>query len=67
MYLYNSLIDYTLLEDTSEIQLQQLCEKAKKYNVASVCIYPKYVAFIKEQLTGTNIRVCTVISFPEGK
>jgi deoxyribose-phosphate aldolase len=66
MYLFNSIIDYTLLEETNENELQLICAKAKKYEVASVCVYPKWVSFVQRELENSNLKVCTVISFPEG-
>lgn len=66
MYRFNSIIDYTLLEETNENELQLICAKAKKYEVASVCVYPKWVSFVQRELENSNVKVCTVISFPMG-
>lgn len=61
------MIDHTLLKpEATPGELQQLCEEAKKYSFASVCINPSYVPLCARLLRGTAVRVCTVIGFPLG-
>jgi deoxyribose-phosphate aldolase len=63
----NSLIDHTLLKAvTTKEQVAKLCAEAKKYQFVSVCIPPDYVSFASEQLSGSGVKVCTVIGFPLG-
>jgi len=63
----NKYIDHTLLKpEATTAQIQSLCEEAKKYDFASVCVNPCHVAFCKEALKGTTVKVCTVIGFPLG-
>lgn len=63
----NKLIDHTLLKpEASESQIRKLCEEAKQYDFASVCINPYWVPLGHELLKGTDVRVCTVIGFPLG-
>ncbi|MBO5870216.1 MAG: deoxyribose-phosphate aldolase [Clostridia bacterium] len=58
--------DHTLLLQTAtEKEIIALCDDAIKYNTASVCIPPCYVALAKGYLNG-KIPVCTVIGFPNG-
>ena len=65
---YNSMIDYTLLDvNASKEDLISLCAKAIKLGVASVCVYPKHVPIVSKLLVGTNVLICSVISFPTGK
>lgn len=61
-----SKVDHTVLsvEATSE-EITSLCDDAKKYKVASVCIAPSYVKTAADYLKG-EIPVCTVIGFPNG-
>jgi deoxyribose-phosphate aldolase len=61
------LIDHTLLkpEGTRE-QIEKLCREAAKYEFASVCINPVWVALAAQLLRGTPVKVCTVIGFPLG-
>ena len=61
------MIDHTLLKpDATATEVEKLCSEAKKYNFASVCINPSYVALCAKLLKGTEVKVCTVIGFPLG-
>jgi deoxyribose-phosphate aldolase len=61
------MIDHTLLKpDATKEQIVKLCEEAKQYNFASVCVNPTWVATAAELLKGTDVNVCTVIGFPLG-
>ncbi|KXG11330.1 Deoxyribose-phosphate aldolase 2 [Anoxybacillus sp. P3H1B] len=61
------MIDHTLLKaNTTKEQIVQLCEEAKQYGFASVCVNPTWVAAAAELLKGTDVKVCTVIGFPLG-
>jgi deoxyribose-phosphate aldolase len=61
------MIDHTLLKaNTTKEQIVKLCEEAKQYNFASVCVNPTWVATAAELLKGTDVKVCTVIGFPLG-
>lgn len=64
---YNDMIDYTLLEDSStDEDLKELCDKAKKLGVKSVCVLPKFVKLASNCLAESKVLVCTVVSFPGG-
>ncbi len=61
------MIDHTLLKaDATVEQIKKLCEEAKQYNFASVCINPANVSLASSLLKGTPVKVCTVIGFPLG-
>ncbi|WP_422658392.1 deoxyribose-phosphate aldolase [Paenibacillus sp. EC2-1] len=61
------MIDHTILKaDARKSEVTKLIEEAKKYEFASVCINPTWVAYAAEQLAGTKVKVCTVIGFPLG-
>jgi deoxyribose-phosphate aldolase len=61
------LIDHTLLKpEATKSEIEKLCAEAKKYNFASVCINPSYVALCSKLLRDTSVKVCTVIGFPLG-
>lgn len=63
----NRIIDHTLLKVTAtSAQVIQLCNEAKEYQFASVCIPPSYVSLASTQLAESNVKVCTVIGFPLG-
>ena len=60
-------IDHTLLKpDATQEQVEKICEEAKEYSFASVCINPTWVSLCYKLLRGTNVKVCTVIGFPLG-
>ncbi len=64
---YNRLIDHTLLApDATREQIKRICEEAKQYHFASVCVNPGWIKYCKEQLKGSEVNVCTVIGFPLG-
>ncbi|MGE8206195.1 deoxyribose-phosphate aldolase [Heyndrickxia sp. NPDC080065] len=61
------MIDHTLLKpEATKPQVQTLCEEAKEYSFASVCVNPTWVSFAAEMLKDTDVKVCTVIGFPLG-
>ncbi len=61
------MIDHTMLKpDATSDEVTKLCEEAKKYSFASVCINPGYVSLCSDLLSGTKVKVCTVIGFPLG-
>ena len=60
-------IDHTLLKaDATFDQIATLCEEAKEYGFASVCVNPFYVEHCAKLLAGSPVKVCTVIGFPLG-
>ena len=64
---YNKYIDHTILKpEASEAQVIALCEEAKEYDFASVCVNPTHVALCARLLANTDVKVCTVIGFPLG-
>lgn len=61
------LIDHTLLKaNATQEEIVKLCDEAKKYGFASVCVNPAYVSLCKQLLKDSNVKVCTVIGFPLG-
>ncbi|RMF56891.1 MAG: deoxyribose-phosphate aldolase [Bacteroidetes bacterium] len=61
------MIDHTALKpETTEAQVRRLCEEARRYCFASVCVNPCYVPLAAEELRGSPVAVCTVIGFPLG-
>lgn len=64
---YNNMIDHTLLaQDASKEAIIKLCDEAKEYKFASVCVNPAYVPLCKDRLANSGVKVCTVIGFPLG-
>lgn len=64
---YNKFIDHTSLKpQTTKKEIKILCNEAKKFKFASVCVNPCFVEFAAKELKGTEVKVCTVIGFPLG-
>lgn len=63
----NTYIDHTLLKPTATVSdIIKLCEEARTYRFAAVCVPPCYVGLAANQLADTDVRVATVIGFPLG-
>ncbi len=61
------LIDHTLLKpNATQAQIEHLCDEARTYGFASVCVNPYWVKRAHQQLAGSEVKVCTVIGFPLG-
>ena len=59
-------VDHTLLKQQSTWEdIKLICDDGIKYNVASVCIPASFVKRAKEYV-GNNLKICTVIGFPNG-
>ncbi len=60
-------IDNTLLRPTStRDEVHVLCEESAARHFAAVCILPCWVGAAARALSGTDVKVCTVVSFPFG-
>jgi deoxyribose-phosphate aldolase len=61
------MIDHSLLNPTlTDRELEDGCDLAVRYNVASICIVPYYLARGVERLSGTTVLATTTIGFPHG-
>ena len=62
-----SLIDHTLLKpDASREDLQVLCDEARTYSFASVCVNSANVRFCRARLEGCGVMTVAVVGFPLG-
>ncbi len=60
-------IDHTLLRpEATDEQVRRLCEEAKEYGFAAVCVNPTYVSLAAKLLQDSSTKVCTVVGFPLG-
>ena len=58
--------DHTLLrQDATWDEVREILDDAKKYHTASACISPCFVKQAKEYV-GDEVKICTVIGFPNG-
>lgn len=63
----NQMIDHTLLKPEATIeQVKTLCAEAKDNQFFSVCVNSYYVKTAVKLLSGTSVKVCTVVGFPLG-
>lgn len=61
------LIDHTLLKpEAKRDDIVTLCQEARKYNFASVCVNSTWVSLAKSLLSGSDVMVCCVVGFPLG-
>ena len=60
-------IDHTLLKpDATAAQILKICDEAKEYHFASVCVNPSRIALVAEALKGSGVTPCCVVGFPLG-
>lgn len=60
-------IDHTLLKpDATAAQVLKLCDEAREYGFASVCVNPGRIALAAEALKGSEVTPCCVVGFPLG-
>ena len=60
-------IDHTILKpDATAAQVKKLCDEAKQYGFASVCVNPSRIALAAAELAGTDVTPCCVVGFPLG-
>ena len=61
------LIDHTLLKpEATADQVRKLCDEARHFDFASVCVNPTHVRLAADLLRGSRVAVCTVAGFPLG-
>lgn len=60
-------IDHTYLKPEASVnEIRKICDEAKKYHCASVCVNPSYIQYVAQQLEGSGVTPCCVIAFPFG-
>lgn len=65
--MFSKYFDHTILKaNATEKEIINLCEEAKKYNFASVCVNPCFIKTCVDVLKGSDVDVCTVVGFPLG-
>jgi len=63
----NTYIEHTLLKpNTTERQIIDLCNDAKKNQFYAVCVNGCYVALAKQLLSDSEVKIVSVIGFPLG-
>lgn len=60
-------IDHTLLKANASLDaITKVCDEAKRYHFASVCVNPSYIKYVADYLEGSGVTPCCVIGFPLG-
>ena len=61
------VIDHTLVRpDATQDDLVKACEAAKRYGFSCVVVQSSHVTRARELLSGTLVKVCSVVGFPHG-
>jgi deoxyribose-phosphate aldolase len=61
------LIDLTdLADDHGGDGIDALCERARRFGTAAVCVWPEHVGRCASLLASSGVRVATVVNFPTG-
>jgi len=64
---FAKMIDHTILRPlATRDDILRACIEAAQRHFASVCIFPCWVGTASRALEGSDVKVCTVISFPFG-
>jgi deoxyribose-phosphate aldolase len=62
-----ALIDHTLLKpDATRTDIENLCDEARQFGFATVCINPTWVSLAAHLLKDSRVGVCSVVGFPLG-
>ena len=60
-------IDHTLLKpDATPTEIERLCQEAREYAFAAVCVNPSFAKMCADLLKGTGVAVAVVVGFPLG-
>ncbi len=63
----SAYIDHTILKPQATADdVRRLCEEAREYGFASVCVNPCHAALVSGELAGSAVKTCVVIGFPLG-
>ncbi len=64
---FPKLVDHTLLKPTASMRdIEKLCQEAIENEFFAICVNPCHVAFARETLRQSPVRLATVTNFPLG-
>ena len=67
MELNSKLFDHTILKpDATSADVDRICKEALEHGFASVCVNQYRTKQVATALSGSNVKVCTVVGFPLG-
>ena len=62
------LFDHTILKaDAGKDAVKKICKEALEHGFMSVCVNGYYTSYVAELLSGSDVKVCTVVGFPLGQ
>lgn len=62
-----SMIDHTLLKpDATREDLQKVCDEARKWHFATVCVNASNIPLVAKLLAGSGVKPIAVVGFPLG-
>jgi deoxyribose-phosphate aldolase len=60
-------IDHTLLRPNATAEdIKKLCDEARQFKFAAVCVNPVWVRLVADELRGSGVQTCSVVGFPLG-
>lgn len=63
----SNMIDHTLLKaSATQEDIKRICDEAKEYGFASVCVNSCYAKLVSQELDGCGVKTCCVVGFPLG-
>jgi deoxyribose-phosphate aldolase len=63
----NRLIDHTLLKpEAAEADIARLAREAIEHDFFSACVNTHWVSLVARELSGTNVKICSIAGFPLG-
>ena len=61
------MIDHTMLKpNATRAQLKKICDEAKQYHFATVCVNLSNIPFVTQELKGSDVKPIAVVGFPLG-
>jgi deoxyribose-phosphate aldolase len=62
-----SMIDHTILKpDATQAELTKICNEAKEYSFATVCVNSSNIPLVARLLKGSSVKPIAVVGFPLG-
>jgi deoxyribose-phosphate aldolase len=62
-----AMIDHTLLKpDATRADLEKVCDEARKWNFATVCVNASNIPLVAKLLAGSSVKPIAVVGFPLG-
>lgn len=63
----NNYIDHTILKPAATAaDVEKICQEAREYGFASVCVNTCHVKLVSQLLLGSPVKTCVVVGFPLG-